>query len=172
MFSDGDIDPSREEVVAMPILEQSGVLEKLSEFPILVFEEGDVVLAAGSMTGRLLFLRRGAVEVVRDDVCITRVAEPGAVFGELALLLGQPHSADVLAVVPSSFYVVDDAAAFLKTDPLVGLYVAMVLAGRLDAVNRHLLEARTRIAAASDEHGFFVEILDRIGRTLQFRGSG
>lgn len=156
----------------MAILEQSRVLEQLCEFPILVFEEGDVVLAAGSATGRLLFLRRGAVEVVKDEVCITRITEPGAVFGEIALLLGQPHSADVLAVAPSSFYVVEGAAAFLKTDPLVGLYVAMVLAGRLDAVNRHLLEARTRIAAASEEQSFFVEMLDRIGRTLQFRGPG
>lgn len=156
----------------MPILELSGVLEKLSEFPILVFEEGDAVLTAGSTTGRLLFLRRGTVEVVKDEVCITRITEPGAVFGEIALLLGQPHSADVLAVAPSSFYVVEDAAAFLKTDPLVGLYVAMVLAGRLDAVNRHLLEARSQIAAASEEHGFFVEMLDKISRTLQFRGPG
>ena len=97
---------------------------------------------------------------------IARVSEMGAVFGEMAVLQGRPHSANVLAVQPSSFYVVDDAEAFLKKEPLVALYVAVVQSGRLDAVNGHLIEARKRIAEFGQRRGLFVEVLDKIGSAL------
>ena len=81
----------------MLIVEPAQVLEKLSGFPLRAFERGDVILSEGSDTHRLLFLNRGAVDVVKDEVQLTRVTEPGAVFGDMSVLLGQPHSADVLA---------------------------------------------------------------------------
>jgi CRP-like cAMP-binding protein len=59
------------------------------------------------------------------------VAEPGAVFGELSVLLDQPHTADVRALEASQFHVAD-AAAMLRVDPIALLYVATVLAQRLD----------------------------------------
>src|SRR6188472_3114835 len=90
------------------------ILVKLAGLPIRVFERGDVVLAQGSMTGRLLFLKQGVVDIVMEEVFLTRVTEPGAVFGDVALLLQQPHTADVLAVESSSFYVVEEAEAFLR----------------------------------------------------------
>ena len=89
----------------MPMVDLEAVFERLSAFPILVFEQGDVVLAEGSATGRLLFLIQGAVDVVKDQWQIAHVVEPGAVFGDMAALRGQPHSADVIAVQPSSFFV-------------------------------------------------------------------
>ena len=132
----------------MPIMEAQDVLARLDGFPILVFEPGDVVLSEGSTTGRLLFLKRGAVDVVMDEVDLTRVDQPGAVFGEIGLLLGTPHTANVLAVQSSSFFVVEDAGALLKAEPLAALYVATVLAGRLDAVNHLVVEARRRALAS------------------------
>jgi Cyclic nucleotide-binding domain len=88
----------------MPMVDLEAVFERLSAFPILVFEQGDMVLAEGSATGRLLFLIQGAVDVVKDQWQIARVVEPGAVFGDMAALRGQPHSANVIAVQPSSFF--------------------------------------------------------------------
>ena len=38
------------------------------------------MLTAGSATGRLLILKEGAVEVVKEGVQIANVTEPGAVF--------------------------------------------------------------------------------------------
>jgi CRP/FNR family transcriptional regulator, cyclic AMP receptor protein len=54
----------------------------------------EVVLTAGSKTGGLLFLRSGTVEVVKDGVQIASANAPGSVFGEQAVLLDQPHTAD------------------------------------------------------------------------------
>jgi CRP/FNR family cyclic AMP-dependent transcriptional regulator len=153
----------------MLIMEPSEVLAKLVEFPIRVFEQGDVVLSEGSVTGRLLFLKQGAVDIVMEGVDLTRVREPGAVFGEIGVLLGQPHTADVLAVQPSSFYIVEDADAFLKAEPLVALYIAMVLAQRLNVVNHLVIEAKGRAAEEGQRRGFLTETLDRLGRALQIR---
>jgi signal-transduction protein with cAMP-binding, CBS, and nucleotidyltransferase domain len=150
----------------MLIVEPSQVLEKVSGFPLRAFERGDVVLSEGSATHRLLFLKRGAVDVVKDEVELTRVSEPGAVFGDMSVLLGQPHTADVLAAEPSSFYIVDHAEGFLRKEPLVALYVATVLAGRLDEVNRHLIEVWGR-SAEPEQRRRFVETLRKIASALQ-----
>lgn len=151
----------------MLITDPGEILDRLSGFPIRVFERGDVVLAAGSRTGRLLFLKHGAVDVVMDEIEITRVDQPGAVFGEIALLLGAPHTADVLAVQSSSFYVVEDGEEFLRTEPLATLYVATVLAGRLDGVNHLLIQARSRLAESEQRRGFLGDVLDGMRRALQ-----
>jgi CRP-like cAMP-binding protein len=153
----------------MQVMEPNEILEKLAHHRLRVFEEGDVVLSSGSRTGRLLFLKHGAVDVVVDDVEVARISEPGAVFGDVALLLGQPHKADVRAVQPSSFHVVEDAEGFLCAEPRVLLYVAKVLARRLDAVNRLLIEGRARATEAEPRGGFFYEMYTRLSRALQIR---
>jgi signal-transduction protein with cAMP-binding, CBS, and nucleotidyltransferase domain len=150
----------------MAMVELKPVLERLSGFPMLAFEAGDVVLSEGSTTGRLLFLIHGVVDVVKDDWVIARVSEMGAVFGDMAVLQRRPHSANVLAVQPSSFYLVEDAHAFLRREPLVALYVAVVQSSRIDAANLALIEARKQMAEFGQRRGRFVEVLDRIGSAL------
>ena len=68
---------------------------RLAGLPVVKHQAREVVLTAGSKTGRLLFLRSGAVEVIKDGEKIANVSAPGAVFGEQAVLLDQPHTADV-----------------------------------------------------------------------------
>jgi CRP-like cAMP-binding protein len=153
----------------MPIVEAQDVLAKLDGFPLRVFEGGDVVLSEGSTTGRLLFLKRGAVDVVMDEVDLTRIEQPGAVFGEVGLLLDTAHTANVVAVQSSSFFVVEDGGAFLKAEPLAALYVATVLAGRLDAVNHLVVEARQRALASGQRRGPVGEMIERLARALQLR---
>jgi CRP/FNR family cyclic AMP-dependent transcriptional regulator len=81
----------------------------LATLPLETYERDETVIAAGSKTGRLLILRKGAVAIVKDHTEIARVAEPGAVFGELSVLLDQPHTADVCALENSQFHVADAA---------------------------------------------------------------
>ena len=64
---------------------------RLARLPVVTHRAREVVLTAGSKTGELLFLRSGAVEVVKDGVQIASVSEPGSVFGELAVLLEGPY---------------------------------------------------------------------------------
>ena len=106
------------------------------------------MLSADSTTGRLLILKEGKVSVEQEGVEIARVMEPGAIFGELSVLLDQPHTADVRALEASQFHVAD-AATILRIDPTALLYVATVLAQRLDSANRGLLELKRQFRAAS-----------------------
>ena len=111
------------------------------------FAAGETVLVEGTKTGRLLILRSGAVRIRKGGGEIARVAEPGAVFGELSGLLDQPHSADVLTLEPSEFFVAD--AAQLFADPAALLSIATVLAQRVVAANAVLLELKQQIEAGA-----------------------
>ena len=108
-----------------------------ADLPVATYGAGENVLVAGSSTGRLLFLKDGAVEVVREGTGIATVDTPGAVFGEISALLNKPHTADVNALKPSQFYVAD--ASLLGSDAVALFYVATVLAKRLDRANEALV---------------------------------
>jgi len=131
---------------------------RLAGLPIVQHPASQIVLAAGSKTGRLFFLKRGAVEVIKDGEKIASVSVPGSVFGEQAVLLDQPHTADVRTSEESEFYVAD-AQAMLAGDPTVALYVAGILARRLDAANRSLIEVKHQLQAGAS--------LSAIGKTVE-----
>jgi CRP-like cAMP-binding protein len=132
----------------MPLIPDSAVfLKRIGALPLVTYQAGENVLTAGSRTGRLLILKKGAVVVVKETIEIAKVVEPGAVFGELSTLLDQPHSADVRALETSQFHVAD-ADALLVQDPLVLLYVAAVLARRLDAATQALIELKSQVQAS------------------------
>jgi CRP/FNR family cyclic AMP-dependent transcriptional regulator len=142
-----------------PLIPDMAVFQrKLATLPLVTYRAGETVLSAASKTGRLLILKGGALAVVKEGVEIARVAEPGAVFGELSVLLNQPHTADVHALEASQFHVAD-AAAMLRVDPIALLYVATVLAQRLDSANRGLLELKRQVQAG--------EPRSVIGRTVE-----
>ena len=79
----------------MAILSPQEVLAKVRRFPMRSYAAGDTVMSEATATGQLLFLSEGAVDVRLEDMFIARVAEPGAVFGDIAFLLDQPHTAQV-----------------------------------------------------------------------------
>src|SRR5918995_2483545 len=122
----------------MPLIANAAAFHNsLTALPVSTFQPGEVVLAAGSTTGRLFVLRHGAVEIIRDGIQIARVAEAGTVFGELAALLEKPHTADVRAIERSEFHV-GDADTLLAANPTASLYLAKLLARRLDSANTAL----------------------------------
>ncbi|HXX06532.1 MAG TPA: cyclic nucleotide-binding domain-containing protein [Pseudolabrys sp.] len=114
-----------------------------SNLPLRMYKAGEVVLAAGSSTGQLLFLKEGTVAVIMRGIQIAIVDEPGAVFGELSALLDLPHSAEVRALAPSQFHVAN--ASLIGHNAAALFYVAGILARRLHGANeglRALLQSR------------------------------
>jgi CRP/FNR family transcriptional regulator, cyclic AMP receptor protein len=128
----------------------------------------EVVLTAGSTTGGLLFLRSGTVEVVKDGVQIASVNAPGSVFGELAVLLDQPHTADVRTLEQSEFYVAD-APAILASDPTVALYVGVILARRLHAANRWVVEVKRQLQTG-EPPSVIGKAVDKVEELLSYGG--
>jgi CRP/FNR family transcriptional regulator, cyclic AMP receptor protein len=100
---------------------------RLAGLPVVKHPAHEVVLTAGSKTGRLFFLKSGAVEVIKDGVQIANVSAPGSVFGDQAVLLDQPHTADVRTLEQSEFYVADAPAMFAGDPTVAALYVAAIL---------------------------------------------
>jgi len=129
-----------------PAPETATFEQRLADLPVTQYSAGEDVLTAGSRTERLLVLKSGAVEVVKDGVQIATVSTPGAVFSELSVLLDQPHTADVRALEQSEFHIAD-APTLLANDSTVTLYVAAILARRLDSANQALIEVKRQLQA-------------------------
>jgi CRP-like cAMP-binding protein len=127
------------------VLDDAALEKVLAVLPLTAYGAGETVLIAGSKTGRLLILKRGAVVILKDSIEIARVEQAGAVFGELSALLDQPHVADVRALEDSLFYVAD--AALLGKDPIALLHVARILARRLIAADGSLVELKGQLQA-------------------------
>ena len=58
---------------------------------------GTEVLHEGGRTGHLFLLIEGRLEVVKGDTVVATMTEPGAVVGEMSVLLDTPHTATVRA---------------------------------------------------------------------------
>ena len=140
--------------------------ERLAGLPVVKYPAREAVLTAGSKTGRLLFLRSGAVEVVKDGVQLANVSAPGSVFGEQAVLLDQTHTADVRTLEQSEFYVAD-GAALLAGNPTVALWIAGILARRLDAANRSLIEVKHQLQAG-EPHSVIGKTVEKVEELLTY----
>jgi CRP/FNR family transcriptional regulator, cyclic AMP receptor protein len=143
--------------------------KSIAALPLETYRAGEMVLRDGTKTGRLLILKKGVVSVVKSGVEIAKVAEPGAVFGELSALLDEPHGADVRALEPSEFHVA--AGDLLMREPAALRYVATVLAGRLDLANRGLIELKSELAAGAPP-SLLGATLDKIEAMLSAIGTG
>src|SRR5215472_13579629 len=121
-----------------PLIPDRAIFQKsVAALPVITYQAGETVIAEGSRTGRLLILAKGVVAIVKEDTEIAQVAEAGAVFGELSVLLDKPYTAEVRALEISQFHVANAATLFAQA-PIAVLYVATTLAHRLDAANHAL----------------------------------
>lgn len=120
----------------------SEILAALRDHPVRHFAAGETVLEQGGRTDLLYILIEGAVEVTKDGVAVATATEPGAIFGDLSMVLGVPHTAAVRALRPSRFYSLSDARTFLKQNPAVSLHLCELLARRLDALNKYLVDVK------------------------------
>lgn len=139
----------------------ASILELFRDCPERSFTPGQIILQQGESTGRLYFLISGTVEVVKDEVRLASVSQSGAVFGEMAMLLHGPHTATVRAVQPCSFYVLENPREFLSKSPAACLHVSDLLAHRIDALNRYLVDVKHQFEG-HDHLGMVDGILDTL----------
>jgi CRP-like cAMP-binding protein len=140
----------------------ASLLEHCQGLPRVQFAAGATVLAEGAAAGVLYVLTEGAVEIVKGDVQITAVAEPGALFGEISVLLGIPHMATVRALRESAFYVATDPAAFMRSHPTIAFEVAKLLSRRLQLVTGYLADLKRQFADRGDHLAMVDDILESL----------
>jgi CRP/FNR family cyclic AMP-dependent transcriptional regulator len=120
---------------------------------------GTIVIREGGATGHLFVLIAGRLEVIKGDTIVASITEPGAVVGEMSVLLDQPHTATVRAASDSTVYEFGDAAAFLRDQPAVALLIARLLAQRLNVANTYLADIMHQYADHGDHLAMVGEIL-------------
>ena len=64
----------------MPLMPNTAALQHIAVLPLATYQAGETVFAAGTKTGRLLILRKGAVTIEKEGSEIAQVTEPGAVY--------------------------------------------------------------------------------------------
>src|SRR3977135_4188673 len=120
---------------------------------------GMLVIHEGGTTGHLFVLIEGRLEVIKGDTIVASITEPGAMVGEMSVLLDQPHTATVRAASDSTVYEFGDAAAFLRDQPAVALLIARLLAQRLNVANTYLADIMHQYAGRGDHLAMVGEIL-------------
>jgi CRP/FNR family cyclic AMP-dependent transcriptional regulator len=128
-----------------------GVQRKLSA--------GTVIIHEGDTTGHLYVLIEGRLEVLKGDSIVASIAEPGAVAGEMSVLLEKPHTATVRAALDSTIFEFGDAASFLREQPAVALLIARLLAQRLNVATTYLADIMHQYAGHGDHLAMVGEIL-------------
>jgi CRP-like cAMP-binding protein len=123
------------------------------------FAPGEVLFPEGGKTGCLYIMISGAVEVAKNGCPITVIRDRGAIFGEISLLLDQPHPASVEAVEQTTCYVTGDGREFLEQHPGIALAVAELLASRLKGLIAYLADMREQYGDRKDHLGMVDELL-------------
>ncbi|MGE0877184.1 MAG: Crp/Fnr family transcriptional regulator [Acidimicrobiia bacterium] len=118
------------------------------DLPQITLDTGESLLQEGTRTGSIWILVSGSLRVTKNGVVINTISRAGAVFGEIAVLLGSGHSASVEAVEPSVLRYAQDGEKFFRDNVDALVFVANGLAERLDIVTGYLADLKNQYAAA------------------------
>ncbi len=141
------------------------ILKELEGLPRTLTAAGEVLWEQGSRSGVLIFLIEGEMEVLEDGLVVDRESRPGTVFGELSALLDNPHLAQLRAASDSVVVRVASPLEFLVRHPKINLHVCRMLAGRLTAATRYLVDVRRQFSKEPNH----LAMLDKILKTLIHR---
>src|SRR6266481_6532831 len=119
---------------------------------------GAFVVHEGHTSGHLYVLIEGRLEVIKGDTVVANIVEPGAVVGEMSVLLDKPHTATVRVASDSTVYEFGDAASFLRDQPAVALLIARLLAQRLNVATTYLADIMQQYAGHGDHLAMVGEI--------------
>jgi CRP-like cAMP-binding protein len=139
----------------------SGILDLVGNLEVRKFDTDEIILRQGDHSGIMLAMIEGQVEVLRDGIRVARTSQPGVVFGEMSVLLGGPHTATVRALAPSSFALIENPREFLNNSAQASLFLAELLAHRLDALNKYLTDVK-RQYEGHDHLGMVDQVLETL----------
>jgi CRP/FNR family transcriptional regulator, cyclic AMP receptor protein len=149
------------------------LLQLSSHLPEVDVESGHEILREGERTGAIWILVSGEVRVRRGTTVIDWIERPGAVIGEMAVLLDTAATASVEATEPSRLRHAANGQEFLA-DPTVIRLVAVGLADRLNLVTTYLVDLQDQYGDAPEMdmvREIFKRLMDRQTRAFP-PGSG
>ena len=133
-----------------------------ADLPEVALSPGEVLVLEGSPNGPVWVLVEGDLTVSNGEVEVNTITQPGAVIGEMSVLLGLRHGASVVASTAARLRVAQDGAAFLGSDPLVLRLVAEGLARRLNFMSTYLADVKDQYSEAPGL-SMVAEVLSTLG---------
>ena len=124
--------------------------------------DGEILLQEHIRSRALYILVSGALEVRRGGVPVVIISDPGAVVGELGLLLDSPASADVVAVGATVVREIADVEDFFVRYPEFARYLATLLARRLWQISTYLSDLKAQFADRDDIFGLMPAVLQEL----------
>jgi CRP/FNR family cyclic AMP-dependent transcriptional regulator len=118
------------------------MLSLTKHLPEVTFAAGEVVLREGDSAGAIWVLVSGSLRVVKGGIVVNLITQPGAVVGEVSVLLDTAYGATVEATEPVVMRQAADGRALLASSPAVTTLVAMGLAERLNFITTYLVDLR------------------------------
>ena len=102
------------------------------------FAPGIFVFRENDDSQDLYFLVSGELEVLKGSRVISKITEPGTLFGEMSFLLGGKRTASVKASLETETVQVprDQISAFMREFPSAALEMSRLMARRLDKTTR------------------------------------
>ncbi len=121
---------------------------------------GDTIIREGQTSGHLFVLIEGQLDIVKGDTVVASLTD--AVIGEMSVLLEQPHTATVRAVMETQIYEFENATDFLRDHPTVALMIARLLAQRLHVATSYLADIKQQYAGHGTHLSMVSELLDNM----------
>lgn len=137
-------------------------LSVLESAPQVALAAGHAVITEGQAFQGIYFLESGEVEVFKNGVLIAEIYEPGAVMGEMSWLLATLPTATVRTSTPCTFRHVVNPPEFFRQNPDATVHMAVILARRVDSLNRYLVEIKHQFKDRADHLGIIDEVLDSL----------
>ncbi len=112
----------------------------------IVFRQGD------NESLECFFLAEGAVDVEIDGLRIATIDKPGQPIGELSFLTGEPRSATVKVIKPSTLLCIPhrDLGEFLEKFPTIAITLFESMAERLKATSLNLKTVQAQLSRSAD----------------------
>jgi CRP-like cAMP-binding protein len=142
------------------------MLELSAHLPEVAFAPGDTVVREGSTDGAIWVLVSGALQVRKGAVLVNTITRPGALIGEVSVLLDTAYGATVEATAPSVLRLAADGRALLAADPGITRLVAIGLAERLNFVTTYLADLKHQYGDAPG----LAMVSDVLGQLAQRQG--
>jgi len=129
----------------MPMDEMLALTEHLPE---VEYAPGEIVITEGGESTGVWILLSGSLRVTKNGKEVNTVTRPGALIGEMSILLGVPDSATVQAAERCVMRYAADGEGLLTSDPRIIHLVAVGLAERLNFVTTYLADLQRQYGDA------------------------
>jgi CRP/FNR family transcriptional regulator, cyclic AMP receptor protein len=124
------------------------IFELTDGLPDVHLAAGETLITEGGEPGGIWILMSGTMRVLKQGMEVNSVTHPGAIIGEMSLLLGRTYTATVEAVEPCVLRHAADGLALMASDAEVTRLIATGLAERLAFVTTYLADLKQQYGDA------------------------